>query len=75
MSALRRFAMGFAIAAVLGIGLQTATLEAKKPGPQPPSQDAVCAYLWTVITYPNVSAWILEVATQLFTSYGCTAPQ
>lgn len=73
MSALRRFAMGFVIAAVLGIGLQTATLEAKKPGPS--SQDAICAYLWSVITYPNVSPWIQDIALQLFTSYGCTAPQ
>jgi hypothetical protein len=71
MGRIRRFTAALLVAGVMAVGVG---LEAKgKPGP--PSNDAICAYLWSIITYEYVTPTIQELALALFSAYGCTAPQ
>ena len=51
--------------------LSAGPLEAKQKGGS--AQEATCAYLYSVITYPYVSPTIQAYAMSLYVSYGCTA--
>lgn len=70
MGPVRRFGAAVMMAAMLagGMTVGSATLEAKgKKG----TSDAVCGYLYSVITYPYVTPTIQNYAIQLYLAYGC----
>ena len=68
----RRFSAAILIAGMVGSGimLSAGPLEAKGKGGS--GQEATCAYLYSVITYPYVSPAIQAYATSLYVSYRCT---
>jgi hypothetical protein len=71
MKGLQKTSAAFVVAAMVAVGLGTATLEAKKPGGGGGGQAAICSYLESVITYPNVNTTILAFAVSLWNYYGC----
>lgn len=73
MNGMRRTSAAFVMAAMVAVGLGTATLEAKKPGGGGGGggQAAICSYLESIITYPNISPTILAFAVSLWNYYGC----
>ena len=71
MKSMRRMSAAFVLAAVLAVGFGTAGLEAaKKPGGGDPNA-AICAYLKSVLAYPNLSPSIRETVQALYDLYGC----
>jgi hypothetical protein len=68
---MQRFAAAMVLSGVVAILVPT-SVEAKDKGGS--GQDGVCAYLYSVMTYPYVSPTIQQAAASLFVAYGCTAP-
>lgn len=73
MASIRKLGAAVILAAVMAGGLGTTSLEAagKKKGGDD-AQAAICSYLWSVMTYPYVNAFILASAASLYTEYGCS---
>lgn len=69
MRSIKKFLSAAVLAALIAGGLGAATLEAK--GKTGDSQAAICAYLWSVMTYPYVSPVVLAYATAQYASYNC----
>ena len=74
MKGMRRLSAGLVMAAMVAMGLGTATLEAKKGGGGGggDATDAICYYLDKVISYPYTSPYVLAYAVSLWNYYGCT---
>ena len=70
MKSMRRMSAAFVLAAVLAVGFGTASLEAKKPGGGDPNA-AICAYLKSVLDYPNLSPYIRAYVAWLYDQYNC----
>jgi RAB protein geranylgeranyltransferase component A len=71
MGPIRNLGAGLVVAVVMAGGLGVANLEAKdKSGSS--SNDAICAYLQSIIDYPYTSPAILAYAYVLSDAYGCT---
>jgi hypothetical protein len=68
MTTMKRFGAAVAVAAMIGLGFGTTTLEAK--GRKDP-QGTVCSYLLGVINYPYVDAAIRDYAISLYVAAGC----
>jgi len=66
---MRRITAAIAMAAMMAAGLGTVTLEAAKP--KPGGDSAICAYLKSVMDYPNVSPSIYAWAASLYQKFGC----
>lgn len=72
MNGIRRLGSAAIIAGLMagGMVLGAAPVEAGgKKGTD--SQDAICAYLLSVIQYPYVNLYIKAWATSLYLEYGC----
>jgi hypothetical protein len=68
MTTMKRFGAAVVIAALMGLGFGTTTLEAK--GKKDP-QGTVCSYLLAVINYPYVDDAIRNYAISLYVAAGC----
>jgi hypothetical protein len=68
---MRKLGSAVALAAMIagGMMLGSTTVEAKKKGGDP--NEAICAYLASVINYPYVSDAIKSYALSLFSAYNC----
>ena len=74
MKGIRRFGAATVLAGMIASGMMvgTARVEAKgKGGGGGNTNDAVCAYLASVLNYPYVSPTIAQYARALFDAYGC----
>jgi len=73
MKELRKFSAAMALAGLIagGMMLGTARVEAKGKGGGGDPNDAVCAYLASVLNYPYLSPIIESYVRALFDSYGC----
>lgn len=72
MASIKKLGTALVLAAALAGGFGTAGLEAAGKKTTTDSTAAICAYLWSVMTYPNVSPTIYAYASSLYTQYGCT---
>jgi hypothetical protein len=72
MKRIRKMGTAAVVAAVLATGMTfgAARVEAKGKGGGD-AQEAVCAYLLQVITYPYVNSYIKQFAIQVYLGYGC----
>jgi hypothetical protein len=73
MKELRKFSAAMALAGLIagGMMLGTARVEAKGKGGGGDPNDAVCAYLASVLNYPYLSPIIESYVRALFDAYGC----
>ena len=73
MKRLRKFGVAMVLAGLIagGMMLGTARVEAKGKGGGGDPNDAVCAYLASVLNYPYLSPIIESYVRALFDSYGC----
>ena len=74
MKGIRRFGAATVLAGMIASGMMvgTARVEAKgKGGVGGNTNDAVCAYLASVLNYPYLSPTIAQYARALFDAYGC----
>jgi len=73
MKGIRRFGAATVLAGMIASGMMvgTARVEAKGKGGGGNTNDAVCAYLASVLNYPYLSPTIAQYARALFDAYGC----
>lgn len=69
MASIKKLGTALVLAGVISVGLGSTNVAAK--GKQPSGQEAICSYLYSIITYPYTSPTILNYALSLYAAYGC----
>jgi hypothetical protein len=71
MKRLRRFSSAIVLSAMVSGGMVIGSARVEAKGRPQPDPNALCAYLYSVITYPNVNPYIQQVAINAYLTLGC----